>query len=239
MQNQHIKNDSALITSIFHLIGNLLVNYKYSNTFKNHATHVLKNKENVHLTVILAQGIKFLAEKYECKQLIPAFIQALTEWQTEDYLHNTTASKHCSQVLVNMTSLMPDIMTVEIISLIRFLNHESYTLRMCVLNIIVEVTINALSHEDLSDEQKDNRDLFLQQLEMHILDSSANVRSKVLNLWCKMQIENAIPIEKLSHILHIACGRLKDKVATVRRNVLILITRFIQTNQFSSMVCYF
>lgn len=88
----------------------------------------------------------------------------------------------------------------------------------------------------MTEEQKDIQELFFQQLEMHILDMNGNVRSKVLNLWTKMQVENAIPIDRISDILHKASRRLTDKVATVRKNAMILLTKFVQTNPFSPVV---
>lgn len=236
LQNPQVKLNPTLVTNIFHLFGSLIEKYNFSNQFKSKSVRVLQTKENSHLTIIFAQGMQFLSEKYNCKQLIPEFIQNLTEWQSNDYVHDTIASKNWSQVLVNMTSLMPDVMLNEIINLIRFLNHESCSLRICVLNILVDVVINILNKGDLEEKQKNARDLFLQQLYIHILDTSASVRSKVLNLWCRIQNENALPVVEIAYVLNTACGRIKDKVTHVRRNALILLTKFIQTNPFSSMV---
>lgn len=53
-------------------------------------------------------------------------------------------------------------------------------MRNCVLGVLGEVVHGSLSKEHLSEEQKETRDIFLEHLEEHLIDTNATVRSKVL-----------------------------------------------------------
>lgn len=91
-----------------------------------------------------------------------------------------------------------------------------------------------LTSEDLSEELKETRDDFLYNLHLHIMDVSAHVRSKVLQIWCHMKEENSVPLAWQHKVLQKAVERLEDKGSLVRKNSIILIKAFLERNPFAA-----
>lgn len=236
LEDPALKNDHDLQSFIFNVFGNMLKNYNYNFSFRIRIVQLIKDKENEHLTAIVPEGIKMLVEEYNCKGLVRELVRELTEWQTEEIIQDAPGTKHCSSILVNMTVLMPELMIPEVIYLIKYLNHDSYTLRICVLTIITEVILNVLSKEELSEEAKESRAYFFQQLEMHMLDTNAHVRAKVLQLWSKLHFDAAVPRGMLSVVMEKAVKKLQDRAVLVRKYAANLLTTFIECNPFSATV---
>jgi len=69
-------------------------------------------------------------------------------------------------------------------------------MRNCVIGVIGIVVQKALTGEDLTSEQREKRDECLDNLEEHILDCNAYVRSKVLQTWQRLCCEGAVPIAR-------------------------------------------
>lgn len=91
-----------------------------------------------------------------------------------------------------------------------------------------------LTSEDLSEELKETRDDFLYNLHLHIMDISAHVRSKVLQIWSHMKEENSVPLAWQHKVLQKAVERLEDKGSLVRKNSIILIKAFLERNPFAA-----
>lgn len=91
-----------------------------------------------------------------------------------------------------------------------------------------------LTSEDLSEELKETRDDFLYNLHLHMMDVSAHVRSKVLQIWSHMKEENSVPLAWQHKVLKTAVERLEDKGSLVRKNSIILIKAFLERNPFAA-----
>lgn len=113
---------------------------------------------------------------------------------------------------------------------------QSYVLRNCVLQIMGDVVTIELATEELTEELKEIRDEFLENLLSHMWDVSAHVRSKILQIWTHMKMENSIPLLWQLKVLQAACERLEDKAGLVRKNALLLIKGFLETNPFAPKV---
>lgn len=236
IQDPNIKKDTDLQSMVFHTFGYLLKSYNYSLTFRIRIVQLIKARENEHLTSFVPQGIKTLVEEYQCKSLVRELVRELTEWQTEENLQDAPGTKHCSNILVELTAIIPELMIPEVLYLVKYLNHESHTLRICILTIITEVIICVLCKEQMTDAEKETREELLKQLEMHIVDINAHVRAKVLHLWTKLQVEGVIPVNRLADILEKGARRLQDRTVIVRKNAVVMVTKFIETNPYSSEV---
>ena len=97
-----------------------------------------------------------------------------------------------------------------------------------------DVVTVELSSEDLSEEMKEVRDEFLEDLCNHIMDVSAQVRSKVLQIWNHMKTENSVPLVWQHKVLQLAAERLDDKATLVRKNAIQLIKAFLEMNPFAA-----
>lgn len=109
-------------------------------------------------------------------------------------------------------------------------------MRNCTISIIREVVQKALTGDDLTQEQKDRRDECLNNLEEHILDNNAYVRSKVLQVWQHLCCEGAIPLARQGKLLATIALRLEDKSANVRKHALQLMRALLQSNPFAGKV---
>lgn len=109
-------------------------------------------------------------------------------------------------------------------------------MRNCTICVIREVVQKALTGDDLTQKQKDQRDECLNNLEEHILDNNAYVRSKVLQVWQHLCCEGAIPLARQGKLLAATALRLEDKSANVRKQALQLIRALLQSNPFAAKV---
>lgn len=109
-------------------------------------------------------------------------------------------------------------------------------MRNCVIVILGAVVQKALTSEDLTEEQKEQRDDCLNSLDEHILDSNAYVRSKVLQTWQHLCCEGAVPLARYGNLLAATALRLEDKSANVRRQALQLLRALLQSNPFAGKV---
>lgn len=107
-------------------------------------------------------------------------------------------------------------------------------MRNCVIGVLDIVVQKALTGEDLTDEQKKQRDECLNNLEDHILDSHAYVRSKVLQVWQRLCCEGAVPLARYGKLLAATALRLEDKSANVRKQALQLLRTMLQSNPFAA-----
>lgn len=107
-------------------------------------------------------------------------------------------------------------------------------LRNTVLQIMGDTIVNELSTEELPDESKEIRDEFLEDLHNHILDISAHVRSKCLQIWSHLRNVHSVPLAWQHRVLKAAAGRLEDKATLVRKNAVLLIRAFTETNPFAA-----
>ena len=109
-------------------------------------------------------------------------------------------------------------------------------MRNCVLGILGAVIQGALTGDELKDEQRLIRDECLTNLEEHILDINAYVRSKVLQIWQRLVCEGAVPLQRQTSLLKAASLRLEDKSAIVRKQTLHLLRALLQSNPFAAKV---
>lgn len=111
---------------------------------------------------------------------------------------------------------------------------QSYVLRNTVLQLMGDTIVSELSSEQLSDELKEIREEFLEDLLDHIVDVSAHVRSKSLQIWSHLRAENSVPLAWQHRVLRAAAERLEDKGTLVRKNAVLLIKAFLETNPFAA-----
>jgi condensin complex subunit 1 len=109
-------------------------------------------------------------------------------------------------------------------------------MRNCAIGVIGIIVTNVLTGEDLSPEKRTLRDECLDNLEEHILDNNAYVRSKVLQTWQKLCCEGAVPLSRQNRLLKASVLRLQDKSANVRKQALQLLRVVLQSNPFASKV---
>lgn len=109
-------------------------------------------------------------------------------------------------------------------------------MRISVINVITEVTLTILSKSELTNEQQQSKDEFLEILSDHMLDVSAFVRAKAIQSWNRLQKENLLSTKTQIRILEHIIYHLRDKGSNVRKVAANCVTSFLEHNPFGSEV---
>ena len=86
----------------------------------------------------------------------------------------------------------------------------------------------------MDEKKRDLRDQLLDPLVEHLHDVHAFVRSKTLQLWHKLCVNHAIPLNLQHKVLSLTAGRLHDKTSTVRKHAIQLLIVLMQGNPYAA-----
>lgn len=229
----HVRSDNRhIVETIFQIFGTAIKRYQHAINFPVRILQILRTTE--HAAVSVANGINVLHEEYGITSVFSVLIKEIVESLTLDSA-DTVVSKNFSSFLMELASIAPKLMIPHLSTLCdELLNCESHILRNCILQIMGDAIVGELTSEELSDELKEARNEFLENLLMHINDVSAHVRAKVLQIWHHMKEEQAVPLSFQLKVLCEAVDRLDDKTSSVRKNAVQLIKAFLERNPFSA-----
>ncbi|XP_029680531.1 condensin complex subunit 1 [Formica exsecta] len=213
--------------TIFEIFGTLIKKYNHGITCIVRIIQLVKLCDA--LAVPIATGIVHMATECGCKGLIKEVMNEIGQSEIGE-----TENRNVSTFLENIAILQPDLIIPVLDEVIDYLSNEFYTMRNCVIGVLDIVVQKALTGEDLTDEQKKQRDECLNNLEDHILDSHAYVRSKVLQVWQRLCCEGAVPLARYGKLLAATALRLEDKSANVRKQALQLLRTMLQSNPFAA-----
>ncbi|KAM0735683.1 Condensin complex subunit 1 [Formica fusca] len=213
--------------TIFEILGTLIKKYNHGITCIVRIIQLVKLCDA--LAVPIATGIVHMATECGCKGLIKEVMNEIGQSEIGE-----TENRNVSTFLENIAILQPNLIIPVLDEVIDYLSNEFYTMRNCVIGVLDIVVQKALTGEDLTDEQKKQRDECLNNLEDHILDSHAYVRSKVLQVWQHLCCEGAVPLARYGKLLAATALRLEDKSANVRKQTLQLLRTMLQSNPFAA-----
>lgn len=216
----------------FQALALLLKNYNHAIVFPTKIFELMKSSE-LSATAI-AGGVVVLFEQHGIQTILKVII--------EQILNGLDASVSDGPVVKNISTFFTELgnnAPTLVMPFIRdiasdVLNLESYQLRICILQLMSEIVMGELTGEQLTPEQKETRDEYLDHTFSHILDVNAHVRSKCLSLWANMKHENAVPLSWLSPVVKVTVDRLEDKSNLVRKNAINLIKSFLERNPYAA-----
>ncbi|XP_075166034.1 CAP-D2 condensin subunit [Haematobia irritans] len=228
----HVRPDNRhIVETIFQIFGTAIKRYQHAMNFPVRILQILRTTE--HAGVSIANGINILHEEYNISSVFSVLIKEIVECLTLDSA-DSNVSKNFSNFLMHSASLAPKLMIPHLSTLCdELLNCESYLLRNCILQIMGDAIVGELTSEELSDDLKEARNEFLENLLMHTNDVSAHVRSKVLQIWHHMKEEQAVPLSFQLKVLSEAVERLEDRTSSVRKHAVQLIKAFLERNPFA------
>ncbi|PZC81431.1 hypothetical protein B5X24_HaOG212636 [Helicoverpa armigera] len=240
LEEQIIKNKSVRET-VFQVLGVLIKKYNHGTSCLIKLVQVLQMVE--HAVSPICAGVVQLTKEFGLGTFGPQMVREIAEALASSDDENAGAgaeqgaARNCGAFLLELTKELPKEMTSAIATIQPYLeSDESYTLRISVLGMMCEVLSVELTGEGLTDEQRIQRDDFLDDLYEHMHDLSAYVRHKVLQFWCRLQRENCVPVNRQRTVLERAIGRLKDKAALVRKAAIQLLKIFLECNPFSAQL---
>ncbi|XP_076302628.1 condensin complex subunit 1-like [Lasioglossum baleicum] len=213
--------------TIFEILGTAVKKYNHGISCVIRIIQLVKLHDM--LAAHIAVGVIQMINNCGCNGLIREIIKEIGESELSE-----SDSRNISIFLENIAASEPNIIISVLDDIIDYLASEHYTMRNCVISIIREVVQKALTGDDLTQQQKDQRDECLNNLEEHILDNNAYVRSKVLQVWQHLCCEGAIPLARQGRLLAATALRLEDKSAIVRKQALQLMRALLQGNPFAA-----
>jgi len=180
------------------------------------------------LAIPIATGVVHMIIECGCNGLIKEVMNEIGQNEISE-----ADSRNVSTFLENIAVLQPNLIIPLLDEITDYLSSDFYTMRNCVIGVLGVVVQKALTGEDLTEEQKEKRDECLDNLEEHILDCNAYVRSKVLHTWQNLCCEGAVPLTRHGKLLAATVLRLEDKSANVRKQALQLLRTLLQSNPFA------
>lgn len=231
IEHHSIKQKNVEDTS-FQILGTLLKSYNHSIVFPIRIFQLMKSSELS--STAIANGVVVLYEEYGIQTILKVIIEQILEGLDSDTTDGPVV-KNISTFFTELGSTAPVLVMPFIREIAHdVLNHDSYQLRICILQLMAEIIMGELTGEELTQEQKDTRDEFLEKILDHIHDVNAHVRSKALTLWCQLKQDDAVPLIWLAPVLNFTVGRLEDKSNLVRKNALHVVKLFLERNPFAA-----
>ncbi|XP_076282236.1 CAP-D2 condensin subunit isoform X2 [Lasioglossum baleicum] len=181
------------------------------------------------LAAHLAIGVIHMVTECGCNGLVKEIMKEIDQSEPSE-----GDSRNLSVFLETIATTKPDIIIPILDELMNYLASEHYAMRNCIISVLGIVVQNALTGDDLTPEQKNQRDECLNNLEVHILDCNAYVRSKVLQVWQRLSSGRAIPLARQRKLLAAITLRLQDKSANVRKQALQLLRALLQSNPYAA-----
>jgi len=218
--------------TIFQIIGSAIKKYNHAMIFPVRILQLLRNNE--HSVGPIASGIYLLYEEYNITSVFSVLCKDIVETLTLDST-DTAVSRNFSNFLTELAAVGAKLLIPHISTLSdELLNCESHVLRNCILQIMGDAIVGELTSEELTEDMKEARDEFLDNLLAHINDVSAHVRAKVLQIWQHLKEEEAVPLAFQLKVLQETVERLEDKTSSVRKYAVQLIKAFLERNPFSA-----
>jgi condensin complex subunit 1 len=218
--------------AVFNVFGVLLKNYNHSLAFPVRIVELIRNHENSATSI--AGGLISLYETFQLTTIIKTVVNALIASLDGD-ISDGPVLKNIATFFIELGNSSPALIMPHIRDAASdVLDLDSYQLRICFLQLMSEIIVAELTGENLSPDQKEMRDEYLEHLKVHIHDVNAHVRQKALQIWCRLKVEDAVPLAWLIEIVDLATGRLDDKSSLVRKQAIQLIKNYLEQNPYAA-----
>nr|XP_034178145.1 condensin complex subunit 1-like isoform X2 [Osmia lignaria] len=213
--------------TIFEILGTSVKRYHHG------ISCVVRIVQLVKLRDVLAShigiGVVHMIDECDCNGLLKEIMKEIDQSEPSE-----SDCRNISVFLESIATAKPNLIIPILDDIVDYLASEHYTMRICIINILGVIVEKILTGDELTQEQKNQRDECLNILEEHILDVNAYVRSKVLQIWQHLCCEGAIPLAKQGKLLAATALRLEDKSTIVRKQALQLIRALVQGNPFAA-----
>lgn len=224
--------DKDTENSVFQVLGVLLKNYNHSLAFPVRIVELIRSHENAAIST--AGGLVTLYEFFQLQTIIKTVVSSLIASLDGD-IADGPVLKNIASFFIELGNSQPALIMPHIRDAASdVLDLDSHQLRICFLQLMSEIIVSELTAEHMTPDQKEMRDEYLEHLKVHIHDVNAHVRHKALQLWCKLKVEEAVPLSWLIEIVDLATGRLEDKSSLVRKQAIQLIKNFLEQNPYAA-----
>ncbi|XP_076167655.1 CAP-D2 condensin subunit [Ptiloglossa arizonensis] len=221
LKQKHIRE------TIFSILGTSIKRYNHGMSCVIRIIQLVKLHDA--LASHIAIGVIHMINECGCNGLMREIMKEIDQTEPSE-----TDSRYISIFLETIAITQPNLVIPILDDMMDYLDSEHYVMRNCIISILGAIVQTALTGDDLTQVQKDQRDECLNSLEEHMLDNNAYVRSKVLQVWQRLCCEGAIPLARQGKLLAATVLRLEDKSANVRKQALQLLRALLQANPFAA-----
>ncbi|XP_019710246.1 condensin-1 complex subunit CAP-D2 isoform X2 [Elaeis guineensis] len=184
----------------------------------------------------IAEAVAAAERKYGDGSLAIALIREIGRTDPKDYVRDGVGAENVGRFLVDLADHSPKLMSTNVGVLVPHFGGESYKIRNALVGVLGKLVAKAYKDVEGDMSSKSLR-LRGKQAMLEILlercrDVSAYTRSRVLQVWTELCEEHAVPIGLWNEVASVACGRLEDKSAMVRKSALNLLITMLQHNPF-------
>ncbi|KAF8476965.1 condensin complex subunit 1 [Kalaharituber pfeilii] len=184
-----------------------------------------------HLSEPMAEFLQILSEQYDYPQLVE---EILKELANKEYNSNDTKGpKSVSTFIAKLSQLCPRLVSKQMITLIKLLDSESYTLRCAIIEVCGNLIVDLTKQDERSEDHKKQIEGFFDVLEERFLDVNPYCRSRAIQVYTKLcDLETKFPQQR-QRCAELAARSLEDKSSHVRRNAIKLLSHLVQTHPFT------
>ncbi|KRZ42372.1 Condensin complex subunit 1 [Trichinella pseudospiralis] len=183
----------------------------------------------------IAEMVSNLANN-DSETFLVEILKELSQVDAAALSNEGASAKNYSVFLVDIARLIPDCLLRNISLLVPFLTEDSFAFRNGVLTAFSVLISNKLTGEDLPESLVTLRTQFFKHLLEHIHDINGHVRCKALQLFTKLVLEKCVPLNEYKLLMPLAIGRLADKLPTVRKAAIQLLSNILNNNPFMKKV---
>jgi condensin complex subunit 1 len=253
LENPAVVKDADTKGLLFAALGAMVTQFKQSFGVSASVLHLLSHFE--HLVAPLAEFVGDFAGR----SVVTELLREIGRNDPAAFAQDAAGTRSIAAFLTDLGNRVPlEILKCGGISvLLPHLNGESYTIRNSILSILSAVVcelVRTATDAASLDATKATRQQFQDILEERIVDTSAYVRTRALQLWNQMAaiesvgadgtssaasdeesmstVRSAIPRARQPAILELSADRLMDKSCMVRKEALRLITTLMVRNPY-------
>ncbi|KRZ18132.1 Condensin complex subunit 1 [Trichinella zimbabwensis] len=183
----------------------------------------------------IAEMVSNLANN-DSETFLVEILKELSQVDAAALSNEGVSAKNYSVFLVEVARLIPDCLLRNISLLVPFLTEDSFAFRNGVLTAFSILISKKLTGEDLPESLVTLRTQFFKHLLEHIHDVNGLVRGKALQLFTKLVLEKCVPLNEYKLLMPLAIGRLADKLPTVRKAAIQLLSNILNNNPFMKKV---
>ncbi|XP_069099190.1 condensin complex subunit 1 [Pleurodeles waltl] len=216
---------------VSHLLGVMVKRYNHMLSASLKIIQLLQHFE--HLAPIFVQAVSLWATDFGMKTIVGEIMREIGQKSPQELARETSGVKAYASFLTELGEQIPAVMIPSISVLLDHLDGESYMMRNAVLSVMAEMVIRVLSGDQMDEAARKTRDQFLDSLQDHMHDVHAFVRSKVLQILCRVVQEKALPLSRFHDVVTLTVGRLFDKSVNVCKNAIQLLATFLANNPFT------
>ncbi|XP_060905181.1 condensin complex subunit 1 [Labrus mixtus] len=226
----HVKSKPTR-DGIIHLLGLLIKKYNHLLGASVKVIQLLQHFEQ--LPPVFAQAVSVWSTEYGVRAIIGEVIREIGQKSSEELAREGSGVKAFASFLLELGTLVPELMMPNISVLITHLEGESNAMRTAVCEVLGEILVRVLYGDGLDESGKADRDRFFDILQEHLHDTHSHVRARVLQIYTRIVNSKALPLCRYSEVMELAVGRLMDKSINVVKSAIQLLAAFIAHNPYS------